>query len=190
MKRPITKVLHSVRQYLRQRHGMTMVEVLIALVILLMVALALMRTAIVSIEANTRNMLRDEAGAVAEEILDRMRSVQFEQVMPNANPLDFTYLNCDDPPNDQNPKGTQIVDNWGANTTDKTYTIARKVRDLQQIAPDGKKCEGAAYRVRITGRSLSAQQKQITVRVEWAWKGDTWTTTPLSMSVSSIRSGE
>ncbi|MEK6691226.1 MAG: type II secretion system protein [Nitrospirota bacterium] len=45
--------------------GLTLVEVLIAMVILLLVSLALMQTALVSIDANMRNVLRDEAVSVA-----------------------------------------------------------------------------------------------------------------------------
>lgn len=47
------------------KEGMTLVEVLIAMVVLLLVSLALMQTALVSIDANMRNVLRDEAVSVA-----------------------------------------------------------------------------------------------------------------------------
>lgn len=47
------------------KEGMTLVEVLIAMVVLLLVSLALMQTALVSIDANMRNVLRDESVSVA-----------------------------------------------------------------------------------------------------------------------------
>jgi type IV pilus assembly protein PilV len=57
----------------RPELGMTMVEVLVSLVILLFVSLALMSTALVSIEQNTKNQLRDEAVRIAEAEMESIR---------------------------------------------------------------------------------------------------------------------
>jgi len=59
------------------KRGVSLVEVLIALVISLLVFLAVMQTAIVGIDANMRNVLRDEAVNIAEMRLREARSVPF-----------------------------------------------------------------------------------------------------------------
>lgn len=55
--------------------GMSLVEVMIAMVILLFVALALMQTVTVAIDANMKNALMDEAVKVAGQSMSRMRNV-------------------------------------------------------------------------------------------------------------------
>ena len=54
------------RTVLPDKKGLTLVEVMIALLVLLVVSLALMQTALVSINANMTNVLRDEAVNIAE----------------------------------------------------------------------------------------------------------------------------
>ncbi len=51
---------------------------MIAFVVLLFVFLALMQTALVSIDSNMRNVLRDEAVRVAEERMNAHRNVPFD----------------------------------------------------------------------------------------------------------------
>jgi prepilin-type N-terminal cleavage/methylation domain-containing protein len=55
--------------------GMSLVEVMVALVVLLFVSLALMQTALVSIDANMRNSIRDEAVSVAQTRLTEARNL-------------------------------------------------------------------------------------------------------------------
>ncbi len=50
---------------------------MIALVVLLLVFLALMQTALVSINANMTNVLRDEAVAIAEQYIIEARNIPF-----------------------------------------------------------------------------------------------------------------
>ena len=57
--------------------GFTLVEVLISMVVLLLVSLALMQTALVSIDSNMMNILRDEAVGIAEEEMNEARGVSF-----------------------------------------------------------------------------------------------------------------
>lgn len=61
----------------RNKKGFTLVEVMIALTILLFVFLALMQTALVSIDSNMRNLLRDEAIFIAEERMSEARSIDW-----------------------------------------------------------------------------------------------------------------
>ena len=51
----------------RGEKGFNLVEVMIALVVVLLVSLAMMQTALLSIDSNMSNVLRDEAVSLAEE---------------------------------------------------------------------------------------------------------------------------
>lgn len=63
--------------------GLTLVELMIALVILLLVSLALMQTALVGIDSNMRNVLRDEAVRIAEMRMEQARNLTFTQSSTN-----------------------------------------------------------------------------------------------------------
>jgi prepilin-type N-terminal cleavage/methylation domain-containing protein len=54
--------------------GLSLVEVLISLVILLIVSMGLIQASLLSIDANLRNELRDEAVKIASEDMARRRS--------------------------------------------------------------------------------------------------------------------
>jgi type IV pilus assembly protein PilV len=59
---------------LLNKKGFTLVEVLVAFVVLLFVSLAMMQTALVSINANLTNVLRDEAVNIAATRMNDLRS--------------------------------------------------------------------------------------------------------------------
>jgi prepilin-type N-terminal cleavage/methylation domain-containing protein len=73
----------SRNKYHRSRpgeHGVTLVELLVAMAVLLLVSLAMAQTAIVGIESNTRNGLRDEASRVAEEVMnEKLRNLTVDE---------------------------------------------------------------------------------------------------------------
>ena len=66
---------------LLNKKGLTLVEVMIALVVLLLVFLALMQTALVSIDSNMINVLRDDAVNIAEEQMSNQRNTPFDNVI-------------------------------------------------------------------------------------------------------------
>lgn len=57
--------------------GSSLVEVMLSLVILLIVFLALMQTALLSIDSNVKNLLRDEAVGIAEMRMSAIRNTPF-----------------------------------------------------------------------------------------------------------------
>lgn len=63
------------------KKGLTLVEVMIALVVLLLVFLALMQTALVSIDSNMINVLRNEAVSIAEMKMNEARSISFDSLV-------------------------------------------------------------------------------------------------------------
>jgi type IV pilus assembly protein PilV len=64
--------------------GMTLIEVMFALVILLISSLALMQTATLGISMNVQNALRDEAVNVAEMEMNDLRSRPFDNIASAA----------------------------------------------------------------------------------------------------------
>ena len=68
---------------LSNKKGFTLVEVMIALVVLLLVFLALMQTALVSIDSNMKNNLRDEAANIAAMRMEQARNLQYTQSTDN-----------------------------------------------------------------------------------------------------------
>lgn len=65
----------------KNKKGMTLVEVMIALVVLLFVSLAMMQTALLSIDSNMINILRDEAVSIAEMSMDEARNTAFDNLI-------------------------------------------------------------------------------------------------------------
>ena len=60
--------------------GFSIVELLVAMVILVFVSVALLQTALVNIEFNTKNALRSEGVRVAAETMDEMRNYKVDIV--------------------------------------------------------------------------------------------------------------
>jgi type IV pilus assembly protein PilV len=62
------------------KKGVTLIEMMIALVILLVVSLALMQTAIIGMNVNLQNILRDEAVNIAEMRMNQLRSLPYDSI--------------------------------------------------------------------------------------------------------------
>jgi Tfp pilus assembly protein PilV len=63
---------------------MTLVEVMIALVIILVLMLGLIQTAILAIDSNLRNVFRDEGVRIAEQTMNDLRNYPFDDAALNA----------------------------------------------------------------------------------------------------------
>lgn len=103
---------------LLNKKGFTLVEVMIALVVLLLVSLALMQTALVGIDSNMRNVLRDEAVGIAEMRMNEARNQPFDSLAAGTT------------------SGT--VSRNLRNITNFSYTVTRTVTDLPPTNPDNK----------------------------------------------------
>jgi type II secretory pathway pseudopilin PulG len=86
---------------------MTLVEVLMALIIVLIVSLALLQTALLGIDSNMRNVLRDEAVRVAEEDMGVVRNAPFASIANSTSSV-----------------------NRDVRKADLTYTVTRTVNTL------------------------------------------------------------
>ena len=141
---------------IRNNKGMTLVEVLVALLISLMVFLALMQTALVSIDSNMRNVLRDEAVKIAEMRMNMVRSSLYQAVTSDASSLSGCSSDC--------PTGFS-----------GTGVCASK--DVRSIT-------GFNYCTNVTCVELGgdgdcttgdAENKQVNITVGWKWKGEDYT---------------
>jgi len=77
--------MERVRLVLFNKKGVTLIETMISLVILLIVSLALMQTQSVGLSANVKNKLRDEAVSIAEMRMNQLRSYPFTDALIHSD---------------------------------------------------------------------------------------------------------
>lgn len=80
-------IVQKIRSASQSNGGMTLVEVMIALVIVLVLMLGLIQTAILSIDGNLRNVFRDEATRIGEQYMGDLRSYPFNQLVAGNTPF-------------------------------------------------------------------------------------------------------
>jgi hypothetical protein len=103
-----------------------------------------MQTALVSIDANMKNVLRDEAVSIAEQRLNEARSLPFDSIVSDAAAL---------------PAG---VDCPGTFADGKGERVQRNFRNI--INKD--------FCSNMTVTDLGINNKQANIRVIWNWKGE------------------
>ncbi len=123
----VKRLLNKTIRHMNSQEGFTLVELLVSVVILIFVSVALMQTALVNIEYNTKNALRDEASRLASETLDNMRDVS-----PITNMV-IAY-------NNQSVEATRKVRN-----IEKIYTVITNASVINSVASN----YGAEMTVRI-----------------------------------------
>ncbi len=95
------------------KKGVTLVEVMIALVVLLIVFMGLMQVSIVAIQGNMKNVLRDEAVRLTADRMNRLRSVSFDHADLTAT------AGTNDP-----------VDNRAVRAATVGFTVQRIIADI------------------------------------------------------------
>ncbi len=125
--------------------GATLVEIMIAFVIMLFVMLALMQTAMLSMESNMTNSLRDEAVSVAEMRMNETRNLTYANILS-----DTTSLSGADCPGGFSSSG---------------LLVEKNIRSVV----------GFDFCTNRTVTTLSTDSKQITISVGWKWKGQNYT---------------
>jgi prepilin-type N-terminal cleavage/methylation domain-containing protein len=130
---------------LRDKRGVSLVEVMIALVVLLIVFMGLMQASIVAIQANMRNILRDEAVRTTANVMAQLRSAPIDDIERNGvadpNPLNFNW------DQDGTANGVHTVQ---VRNTPIPFTIA------VNVVPVG-------------------DHKQLAITTTWAWQGESFT---------------
>lgn len=142
---------------LREENGVTLVEVLIALVILLLVFTGLIQASLLAIGTNVRNQARDEAVLVAAEYMTQTRALPFmhaDLVAPAPNPGGCAAANWPD----YVPGAGPTVETRNFMNTSVNFNVTRCVSDLD------------------------SENKQVGIRVNWtdARSGETLTHTILT----------
>lgn len=148
------------------KKGLTLVEVMIALVIFLFVFFALMQTALVGIDANMINSLRNEAVNIAEMRMNEdVRSIPFTSVVSDPNSLSAGGCASADCP------------------TGFSATGECRSRDVRSIS-GFKFCTNLTCAEVVGGGGVGgdgncatddADNKQVNITVGWKWKGENYT---------------
>jgi prepilin-type N-terminal cleavage/methylation domain-containing protein len=146
---------HSLRPVRRNKEGFTLVEVLVAMVIILVLLLGLVQAALLSTESNLRNVFRDEAARIAEQ---RMNGT-----LTDKNDKQYRGLR------DHNFDEDELKQNY----PDWTCTDADISRNFRSIAKDYAVC----WRIRDFKTSADIDTtlrntKTLEVAVGWNYKGE------------------
>ena len=137
------------RHVLLSKKGFTLVEVIIALVIALLVFFALMQTALVGIDSNMRNALRDMAVNVADIRMDEARELPF------TASVDYLVSDAGSLSGAACPAGFPA-------------TGVRVPRNIKNIS-------NFDFCTNMTVTPINADNKQVTITVGWKWKGENYT---------------
>jgi prepilin-type N-terminal cleavage/methylation domain-containing protein len=128
--------------------GVSLVEVMIALVVLLLVFMGLLQAALLGIDSNMRNIIRDEAVTVAAMRMEEARSMPFDTVVNDATPGDNLALAAC--PAGDNPYPVEVDRNF---------------RNIQNFP----------FGTNRTVTDLNADTKQIEILVRWEHKNECYT---------------
>ncbi len=101
--------------------GMTLIEVMIALVLLLITSLAMMKTSLLSIQTNIINSLRDEAVGLAEAKMSELRSLPFDSLTATGGEV----ADATTPAVERRVRSVSV-----------TFTLKRTVVDINAANPD------------------------------------------------------
>ncbi len=139
-------------KYARGTEGLSLVEVIIALTIFLIVFMGVLQAALLGIDMNMHNILRDEAITIAAARMEEMRSLPFAS--PNLV-SDSTSL----------PSGVDCPATFTTGTR-----IQRSIRSMTKDFCVNLNCQ------EIGGdndcSTNDSDNRQINIRVTWRWKGE------------------
>ena len=142
------------------RRGLTLVEVMVALVVFLFVFFALMQTALVSIDGNMVNSLRNEAVNIAEMRMNEAKNENFAGLVNDTG--DLSACDC--------PTGFA-----GTGTC-----VERDIRSVEAF----NFCTNLACTEVVGGGGVGgdgdcatddAENKQVHITIGWIWKGEDYT---------------
>jgi prepilin-type N-terminal cleavage/methylation domain-containing protein len=132
------------RTVIRDNRGMTLIEVLIAFVLVTITAAALMKTTLLAMNTNVINEMRDEGVNVAEQRMNDLRS------MPFANPLMTATAGLV-------PDGTITREIRGITCT---YTLQRQISDINASSKQVSVTVSWSYRSQQYKHSIATVLRQ------------------------------
>jgi type II secretory pathway pseudopilin PulG len=137
---------------LHNKNGMTLIEVMISLLILMVVALAVMQTALVGMRVNLQNAMRDEAVNVADLRMEELRS------KVTGTTFDGSTLTLS--ANDASGGDLTVINSYAEPVISRTFRGA-----------------SVNYAPTRTVSSINADTKQVTLSVSWPFPANTYTHT-------------
>jgi prepilin-type N-terminal cleavage/methylation domain-containing protein len=149
------------KSLLSSAKGVTLIEVMIALVVLLIVFMGLIQAALLSIDHNLRNEVRDEAVRIAAEAMTNLKAQKFSALVDNST----TQYTC--PYDGHSYSGTLLAVQPGGNPSrtfrnfSQQYTVGQLITNLDPPANNN---------------------KQVTVRVQYKYRTDN----PVSYIINSV----
>jgi prepilin-type N-terminal cleavage/methylation domain-containing protein len=146
---------------LLNKKGLSLVEVMIALVIFLFVFFALMQTALVGIDANMINSLRNEAVNIAEMRMNEAKSIPFKRIVRDPNSLSAGGCASADCPTGFSATGVCVPKDVRSISSFKFCTNLT----CTEFGGDGD----------CATDDTGADNKQVNITVGWKWKGENYT---------------
>ncbi|NWF75081.1 MAG: prepilin-type N-terminal cleavage/methylation domain-containing protein [Nitrospirae bacterium] len=143
---------NKVMRTLYNDKGVSLVEVMIALVVLLLVFIGLLQAALLGIDHNMRNLLREEAVNVAAARLEEVRNEPFANVVSDTTSL---------------PGGVDCP-----NTFTNGERIQRTFRNITKDFCTNITCKDVDGDDNCATDDAASNTKRINVRVTWRWKGE------------------
>jgi prepilin-type N-terminal cleavage/methylation domain-containing protein len=139
--------------------GVTLVEVMIALVILLVVFMGLIQASLLTVENTATTALRDEAVRLASDTVTALKTGPFDDLNRDAPPP--PALPPPDPPLFRLSSTGSAMEQGNA-------------RRLGINTVRGSRNLSSNYVITVAIVALDGDNKQVTVRVEWDWKERTF----------------
>lgn len=137
-------------KYARGAEGLSLVEVIIALTIFLIVFMGVLQAALLGIDMNMHNILRDEAITITASRMEEMRSLPFTNIISDSASL---------------PSGVDCP---------ATFTTGNRIqRNIRNVTKDF--CMNLNCQELDGDGDCStddSENKQINIRVTWKWKGE------------------
>jgi len=128
--------------------GVTLVEVMISLVVLLIVFMGLVQASLVSIQSNMRNVIRDEAVRITSDRMTRLRTIDFADDLLADTDGDF------------------VEDDLDPDTADDQPVVSRQIRSAT-----------VDFTINRSIANIDDDYKQISLRTSWEWQGETFSHT-------------
>ena len=150
-------IQNRIVRYLKTKEGLTLVEVIVALTIFLIVFLGIMQVALLSIDHNMHNILRDEAVTIAGATMEEVRSKPFASVFSDTTSGDISAaISAGDCPN----------------TFTTGNVVHAKIRNMTKPFCVNLTCTDLDGDGDCTTDDSASNTKQVSVRVAWKWKGE------------------
>jgi hypothetical protein len=132
--------------------GVSLVEVMIALVVLLLIFIGLLQAALLGIDHNMRNLLREEAVSISAQRLEEVRNRPFNNVVSDSGTA-VTIAACTTDPN------YPVLEQRNFRNMQRDFGSRMTVTDI--LEPDG----------------VTINTKQIVILVRWEYKNECYSQT-------------